>query len=170
MRSLCILLLSVLLLGTAHAETVVIKSVPEATSVGTGRLTYLFWDVYDATLYAPKGEWSREKPFALTLHYLRHLDGHAIADRSVQEMRQQGFDDEVRLATWHTQMQDIFPDVQDGTKLTGIFVPGGATEFYLGDQHIGAIHDPMFGQWFFNIWLSEYTSEPQLRRKLLGHS
>ena len=45
----------------------------DTLSDNEGRLTYLLWDVYDAMLYAPKGKWSHDKPFALKLSYLRSL-------------------------------------------------------------------------------------------------
>ena len=32
----------------------VTKQVPEAQVVGNAMFTYMFWDVYDATLYAPR--------------------------------------------------------------------------------------------------------------------
>ena len=47
--------------------------VPEAQLVGEARMTYLFWKVYDARLYAPEGKWQPTQPFALELKYLRKL-------------------------------------------------------------------------------------------------
>lgn len=142
----------------------------DAQKVGEGRLTYLLWDVYDARLYAPDGQWDENEPFALTLHYLRSLKGEAIADRSVEEMRKQGFEDEVKLAAWHSQMRNIFPDVENGTELTGLYTPGEPTRFYQNGKLMGAVQDAEFGQWFFDIWLSEQTTEPELRIQLLGLS
>lgn len=136
--------------------------------VGEGRLTYVFWDVYDASLFAPNGDWQNDQPFALKLVYLRKIEGKQIAERSVEEMRQQGIKDEVQLATWHTQMRKIFPDVDEGVNLLGIRDQNGYAVFYSGDQQIGRIDDPAFTQAFFNIWLSEKTSSPDLRRKLLS--
>lgn len=164
---LCFMLVSI---AEVRAEPVVRKLMPDASAIGSARMTYMLWDVYDATLYAPEGKWHQNQPFALTLHYLRSLNGEAIADRSVEEMRKQGFSDEVRLAAWYSQMREIFPDVTKGTTLIGFYKPGGQTIFYENEQEIGVIHDPEFGEWFFNIWLSERTSEPKLRRKLLGLS
>lgn len=168
MRKVIALLFSVWLLGSPALALTVQDYLPNAQKVGEGRLTYMFWDVYDAQLYAPEGEWNPDKPFALTLHYLRALDGDAIADRSVEEMRKQGYDDEVKLAAWHSQMREIFPDVVDGTELTGLHQPGEATKFYKDGQLIGSVRDTDFGRHFFDIWLSERTTEPKLRRKLLG--
>ena len=75
--------------------------VPDARKVGEGRLTYFFWDIYDAALYAPRGVWTNSPPFALQLSYLRAIPGKDIADRSAEEMRKQGFNDFTTLAVWH---------------------------------------------------------------------
>lgn len=146
----------------------ILESVPGAARVGTARLSVMFWNIYDATLYAPGGEWREGRPFALTLAYLRALDGDKIADRSAEEIRKLGYGDEAMLAGWHGQMRKIFPDVDRGTRLTGVYTSGGATEFYNGDTLIGRIDDAAFGAWFFDIWLGENTSEPHLRRQLLA--
>jgi hypothetical protein len=80
----------------------------------------------------------------------------------------QGFTDEVTLADWNSQMKAIFPDVKAGTVLTAISQPGKQTTFYDGATIIGSIKGDDFGKAFFGIWLAEKTSEPKLRRALLG--
>lgn len=151
-----------------HAQEQILAAVPQAQEVGQARMTYMLWDVYDVALYAPDGQWQADQPYALKLSYLRSLDGDKIADRSVEEMRKQGFSDEVKLATWHTQMRDIFPNVEKGSILTGVLEANGDTVFYNGKTAIGRIDDPAFGKAFFGIWLDEKTSEPDLRRQLLA--
>lgn len=165
-RTACVL--SMLGITPSYAFEYIKTYVPAAKKVGEGRLTYLFWDVYDATLYAPEGAWQENEPFALQLSYLRTLEGKKIADRSIEEMRKQGFSDEVKLATWHTQMRNIFPDVDDGISLTGVYTKKGDAVFYLDNTEIGRVQDPEFSKAFFGIWLDEKTSDPDLRRKLLG--
>ena len=152
----------------ALAAQPVFSTVPNAAVVGRGVLSYVFWDIYEATLYAPQGQWSPTQPYALSIEYYHAIDGADIADRSVQEMRQQGFNDEISLAAWHAQLKTIFPDVTQGSVLTAIYVPGLETAFYSGAQRIGSIKGDEFGKRFFGIWLSERTSEPDLRRALLS--
>jgi hypothetical protein len=136
--------------------------------IGQGSLHYYVWHVYDVKLYSSDGEFSFDKPFSLQLEYKRKLYGDKIADRSTEEIRDLGFTDEIKLAAWHAQMKDIFPDVNDGVNLTGFYTPNEPTIFYKNDQKVGAIKDPEFGKWFFGIWLDKNTSEPKLRKKLLG--
>ncbi len=150
------------------ASELIQKSIGNASIVGEGKLSVAFWDVYNATLHAPGGEWNSSRPFALSIKYFRDIRGKDIADRSVQEMRMQGFNDEVRLAAWNAQMKSIFPDVKNGSILSAIFIPGKQTTFYNGNQPIGVIKGDEFSRRFFDIWLSEKTSEPELRKQLLG--
>ena len=152
------------------ANDVVYKYVPNAAQVGSGRLSVVFWDVYDATLYAPNGKWNAHSPYALSIHYFREIAGVDIAKRSEEEIRKQGFTDDAKLAEWQAEMRGIFPDVKNGSKLTAIFTPRKSTDFYSDGTHIGSIRGDEFAAYFFNIWLSEKTSEPDLRRKLLGLS
>ena len=175
MRNFMMALLSVGFFFTvpAYAETTVTRdyiqnTIPQAEPVGSGRMEVMFLDIYDATLYAPQGEWQADEPFALSLHYLRDIEGRKIADTSASEMRNLGMKDEIKLATWHGQMRDIFPDVDKGTILTGVYTVKGESVFFRQGQEIGRIKDPEFGRYFFQIWLSEQTKAPELRADLLG--
>jgi hypothetical protein len=152
------------------AGSVVENYVPNAEKIGEGRLTFLAWDIYDATLYASKGQWKSVGPFALKLSYFREVSGTDIADQSMEEIRNQGFDDEIKLAAWHAQLKKIFPNVTKGSHLIGIYKHTGETIFYDQENKIGQINNPEFGRLFFNIWLGEKTNVLRLRKKLLGRS
>lgn len=167
------LLLIGMMLGyatTAHAADVVSRAIPQAEIVGKAAFSFAFWDVYDATLYAPKGVLKPDAPFALSLQYKREFSGKDIAERSVDEMRGQGFTDKQKLADWQKQMENIFPDVKAGTMLTAVFDSNAATTFYQNNnnQPIGKVEDAEFTRQFSAIWLGEKTSEPEMRKKLLG--
>lgn len=146
----------------------VTEEIAEAALVGHGRLKVMVWDVYDAALFAPHGAYLEKSPFALRLSYLRRIEGRKIADTSVEEMRRQGFTDEIRLAIWHRQMRGIFPDVDKGTSLTGIRRKNGEVAFYHNGKLAGVIDDPDFASRFFAIWLAPDTAAPALRLALTG--
>ena len=131
-------------------------------------MTYLTFPVFDATLYAPGGVYSEDKPMALKLLYLRNLKGRDIARSSVEQMRRQGGHSEAKLAVWGEAMASIFPDVSKGATLTGVRHADGSARFYQQDKVIGRIADPAFGRAFFDIWLGPKTSQPGLRKQLLG--
>lgn len=145
-----------------------VPQLPGAQKVGAGRMTYLSLPVFDATLYAPGGVYSASKPFALKLSYLRTLKGRDIARNSVEQMRRQGHS-ETKLGVWGKAMAGIFPDVSKGTSLTGVRHADGSTSFYQAGKVIGRVEDPAFGRAFFDIWLGEKTSQPALRKQLLGN-
>ena len=153
----------------SHAETAHINHyVPQAKLVGKTNLSYLWFDVYDIALYAPKGKWQQNQPFALKLDYQRLLYGDKIADRSIEEMRKQGFNNKKKLERWLKQMERIFPDVDKGISLTAIRSKNGNSVFYKNNKKIGEINDKEFTRQFFNIWLGKKTSEPRMRKRLLN--
>ena len=145
-----------------------VAALEDMSLVGEARMEVLFWDVYDARLYSHGSGWRAEPPFALALTYLLDLDGKRIAERSIQEMRKQGFGDELTLARWYELLAGIIPDVSDRDEIVGLADSEGHTSFFLNGELIGEIREPEFTDRFFGIWLSERTSEPELRRNLLG--
>ena len=138
--------------------------------IGKTSFYHLIWHVYDISLHNSSGNFSFKKPFTLMLHYKRDVTGKKIADVSADYMKKIGFQNDKKLALWHKKMQEIFPDVENGTILTGVYYPNNKTVFYRNDDEIGTITDTEFGKWFFNIWLSEKTAFPKMRAGLLGIS
>lgn len=128
----------------------------------------LFWDVYNIELLGESGKYSPDKNYALKLTYKMDLDGADIAERSAQEMRKQGDASEVQIAAWYLQMKDIFPNVHKGTVLLGVKDEANETKFFHDGKEIAHVKDPEFTKAFFGIWLSNKTTEPELRKKLLA--
>lgn len=136
--------------------------------VGEARFSYLFWDVYDASLHSPGGVYKNDGPMALSLTYLRDLKGEAIVESSLKEIRRQGMADEARLSTWEKQLSGIIPDVTDQDSIAGVRDPAGRTFFYVNGSPAGSIDDAEFGRYFFNIWLGPGTSDKDFTSKLTG--
>ena len=130
---------------------------------GSGEFRRFGFLIYTATLWA--GDDPLPPPLALRLDYQRSIEGSAIAEASVREMRR-FVDDAARLDAWGAQMRAVFPDVQPGDHLLGVYRPEGAY-FHQGERLLGAIEAPGFAAAFFAIWLDERTSAPQLRAALL---
>ena len=131
---------------------------------GSGEFRRFGFLVYEATLWA--GEDPQRPPLALRLDYKRKIDGSAIADASVSEMRKLGADEKM-LAIWGEQMLRLFPDVAPGDSLIGHYRADGAS-FSFNGKPIGEIADPEFAERFFAIWLDPRARDPQLRQRLLG--
>ena len=142
--------------------------VPNAKLVGKGMFSYYFWDVYTGELFASEGKYAKQPPFALRLTYQRDLEGKKIAKRSIDEMKKQGDIAADDADKWLSLMERIFPDVSEGDVITGIATKEGTSVFYVNGEKADEISDKTFTQRFFDIWLSDETSEPKFRRKLLG--
>ena len=110
--------------------------IPDAQKIGEGRLSVFLADVYDAELFANNQNSiaQNKPPYALTLSYLRPLKSETIAKRSAKEMRNIGLDDELKIAAWHEKMRKIFPDVKDGSSITGIYTADKQTIFLSKQQ------------------------------------
>lgn len=130
---------------------------------GSGDFRRFGFLVYTATLWA--GDDPLRPPLALRLDYKRSIPGSTIAEASVREMGR-FVGDPVRLDAWGAQMRQIFPDVQPGDHIIGLYRPEGAY-FYQGERQLGVIAAPDFAAAFFAIWLDRRTSAPELRAALL---
>ena len=151
----------------------VAQALPQAQALGAGRMRYLLWDVFDATLWAPagfRGAQYFEHAFALELRYLRKLSAASLVDSSLQEMRRMGRLDPSKEAPWTAAMQSAFVDVQAGDRITGVHSPGVGARFYFNGSLRATVEDAAFARAFFGIWLSPATSEPRLRSALLADS
>ncbi len=160
---------------TAPAEVPpeVVLDLPQGQPSGAGRMRYLLWDVFDATLWTLagfRGTQYFEHAFALELRYLRRLTGAALVDSSLQEMRRAGSLDASKEPAWTAAMQSAFADVQPGDRITGVHRPGAGARFYFNGRLRASVDDAAFARAFFGIWLGPSTSEPRLRSALLAGS
>ena len=173
-RLLCAAAL-IALAPAAHAQAgpppEVAQDLPGARLQGQGTLRWLGLRVYDAALWtrAPLAAAdAANTPLALELRYARRLKGPLIAERSLDEMRRQGPIDEDSARRWMAAMTGLFPDVDDGDRITGVHRPGVGARFHVNGRLAGEVGDAQFARRFFGIWLSDSTSEPALRSALLG--
>ncbi len=136
--------------------------------VGSGKMSVLFWDVYNAELYVKTEPWRSDGfPQALRLSYLRDIEQEELIDATVEQWEHLGFNSD-RQQIWVEQLQTIWPDIKEGDELTLIVDEQRQARFYAGDKPLGVIVDPDFGPAFLAIWLSEDTSRPKLRKKLIA--
>lgn len=150
-----------------------LTALPGAHPLGKATMRFLGLAVYEAKLWAQRDfQPSRypQSPFALELNYFRGLSGPQIAERSLKEMRRQGPSSETREQAWLQAMVQAFPDVKAGDRITGLHAPGMGARFWFNGQRLPDFNDTEFSRTFFGIWLSEATSEPQMRASLLGQS
>lgn len=135
--------------------------------VGEGKMEYLLWDVYDAVLYSPDGSYSLgSNPVKFKLTYLRDIKAKDIVNATNKQWQHLGKGDLAKK--YDDKLMSIWPDIKKGDSLTLLTDNDGKSIFLHNDKEIGAIEDSDFAAEFLAIWLSKNTSEPELRKHLLG--
>ncbi|WP_064435593.1 chalcone isomerase family protein [Pseudoalteromonas neustonica] len=136
-------------------------------TVGTSRFEYIFWDVYDATLATTTGQYEfPQHPTKLSLTYLRDFAAKDIVKATNEQWRYLGKNQLVKK--YDDKLLAIWPDIKEGETLTFITTETGIGTFYHQNKELGSIKDVNFADDFLSIWLSENTSEPKMRKQLLG--
>ncbi len=182
LRRLCLSLLASVTAMPVHAADMpanpppapahISEEIPQAGLQGSGSFRWFGLHIYDASLWsAPEGykpDSAQPQKFALDLAYARNLYGGKIADASIDEIEKLKLGTAEKRERWLAQMKKIFPDVKQGTHITGIYIPNEAARFYLNGKLLGEIRDAEFAHAFFAIWLDKKTTAQSLRTKLLG--
>lgn len=130
--------------------------------------------LYEARLWTldafDSKHWADQR-FALELVYARSFDGVKIAQASLELMQAQHGKVAERDRQWLAWMQQSFPNIQAKDRLLGLHQ--GAKEgcrFVHNRQVRLDIPDAQFAKAFFGIWLDPRTTEPALRRSLIGEA
>ena len=142
------------------------------TLIGQGKFTYWGFDVYVASLWATENsvnaeQWQMQR-IALELNYLRDLKGSDIAKSSIDEIHAQSPLPKSKANLWLKTLEGIFPNIEKGQTLVGIYIPNVGAQFLHENTQIGEIKDIELAKRFFDIWLSPQTSAPQLRKRLFA--
>ncbi|TAG79132.1 MAG: hypothetical protein EAZ24_02935 [Burkholderiales bacterium] len=145
------------------------EGLPALKFRGGGLLRMFGFQIYNSFLWTPGGEaFDPKKPFALDIQYLRNFEGRKLAERSIDEMRGQGVGNDTVYPKWLAEMTRVFPDVKPEDRLTGVFTSERTARFFHNGRFTGEVKDAEFAAAFFGIWLSENTSQPRLRERMLG--
>ena len=139
------------------------SAVDDLNKRGQGEMSYLFWTLYSAEFYATPTNSER----ALKLEYYRSIDSKDLVDATEDQWNKLGYSDS-NIQRWLKPLYAMWPNVEEGSTLTIRVAEDNVSRFYFDEQPIGTIQDKQFGEAFLAIWLSENTSEPVLRKQLLG--
>ena len=159
--------------GTVHAGGFTVQEELGQTHLaGKGSYRWFGIKLYEAYLWQEKGGRADtallDGRFVLELVYSRELQGERIAASSIDEIRKLNMGSPVQHAAWSSLMRQVFPDVHEGTRLSGVYQAGQGVRFYRDGVLLKEINDADFARAFFSIWLDERTSAPRLRKQLLG--
>ena len=135
---------------------------------GSGALRWSVFHVYDIALYAQGDARDAEVDVVLDVTYRRRVASADIVGASIKEMTRLYPSAADRATRWGESLARIIPDCERGTRLTALFRRGRSLAFYVDGRRAGEIVDGALSEAFLAIWLSESTSEPALRQKLLA--
>jgi hypothetical protein len=166
-------LLWLLQVTSAHASTLAVQQeLVNAQLSGQGSYRWFGLKIYEAFLWressVEKTISLRDSKYILELVYARDLRGKRIAEASLDEMRKLNKGSPAQHSAWLQLMLGIFPDVHEGTHLTGVYMPNQGVRFYHDGRLLREVADVEFARAFFAIWLDEHTSAQRLRSQLLG--
>lgn len=168
-------------INSKHSESALLSPLHK---IGEGKMKVLFWKVYKAEFYAKdKYDLINVYPKALKLTYQRNIEKKEFIDATEDQWNKLNQQLAVKTVSksvetkWLSKLSNIFPNITEDDVILFILNENKQANFYLKalqknktDNYklIGSITDPLFGEHFLSIWLSKYTSEPKLRKSLLG--
>lgn len=178
--------------GSVKASSVEISSeytdstlLSSLDKIGEGQMKILFWKVYKAEFYAKnKSDVAQSSHKALKLTYQRNIEKKEFIDATEDQWNK--LNQQLPMPSiskhqekkWLEALNTIFPNITENDVILFTLSDNKQSNFYFkafnkNNVHedyilIGSITDPLFGEHFLSIWLSKYTSEPKLRKRLLG--
>ena len=137
--------------------------------VGSATFTFLFWDVYRSSLYTTSGAYplkNNHQVLVLNIEYLRDIEKSELIEQTIAQWQHIGLKEQ-EFSHFVVQLEEIWPNITAGDSLA-LLIDDETNHFYLNNQPIGVIQNNNFGQIFIDIWLSKKTSQPKLRKQLIG--
>lgn len=156
------LLLFGLTVPVSSASTIGLKE------VGSAQFSVLFWDVYKSRLLTTSGNYQDGIfPKALEITYQMDITNKDLLEKTIEQWQHLEFE-ESEYQKYTSQLLALWPNIAEGDTLLLKVEESKSTFFYNGEL-LGKINDQEFGPLFLAIWLSEKTSQPELRAQLLGN-
>ena len=131
-------------------------------------MSWMFLDIYRVSLFTSSGDYKDQSyPQLLTINYLKNINKDSLIEATEEQWLLQGVE-QAQLNNWLKLLDQIWPDINKGDNLTFYVAENKTGYFYYNQSLIGSINSEGFSYAFLNIWLSEKTSQPKLRRQLLA--
>ena len=144
--------------------------------VGSAKLSVVFWDIYQSTLYSDDGTFTSDdllleshKPLALNIQYLRDIEADELIEATADEWDKLGVE-KATYQPWLNQLGAIWPDIQENDELLFVLKQAESGVFYFNQSEIGRVASAEFAKQFLRIWLDPQSSYPKLRNKLIGQA
>jgi hypothetical protein len=141
---------------------------PPLIQVGEADLDILWFDVYLAKLYSVDGTYDPTHfPIKLTIQYHRDISAAELIDATIEQWQANGLT-ESQINHLKPHLALSWPDVNNNDTLSFIIHNDKQAEFLFNDKPFYQLEDAEFSAAFIGIWLSETTTEPELRQQLIG--
>ncbi len=138
-------------------------------SVGKVEFRKWFFHVYNAELFTKTGNFSWEKPFVLKIHYLIGFKSKTVANSTISEITKQHPKEIKSHKQEHQQIIDsVIPHIAKNSDLYGYMDSDGYAYIFTKEKLVGKISDKHLSKYFFEIWLSDKTSDHKMSKKLRG--
>lgn len=140
----------------------------EMEHVGSSSVGFLFWDAFDANLWAPEGRFSWERPAALSLTYRTDFSKRKLTDSTIKEMKRIAGWKPERLADFRANIAPCMSDVVAGDRFTAASPTPDRIVLYLNGEQRCDLTEPGLRRAYLGIWLSQNSRFPDESRKLMG--
>ncbi|MGY8907401.1 MAG: hypothetical protein ACKVJI_08985 [Pseudomonadales bacterium] len=148
------------------ATTVEMTDIPSFKVVGTAKMKWLWFEVYDAILRTPTGAYQVDQwPLSLDLTYKQNISAEQLIQSTIEDWQRQKIS---YSADWTAKLKLIWPDIASQDQLILYVDEARISHFFFNKKFIGSINDPLFSTAFTAIWLSKNTIKPAQRNQLIG--
>ena len=136
--------------------------------VGQATFSWLFWDLFDGSLWSADGSFAWDKPFVLTLTYRTNFSAQELTEQTISELdRLTNWSDDT-LATFTGEVARCMADVGNGDRFTATGTIPDRVVLYLNGKQRCSLEKPGLRGQFFRIWLSGNSKFPAKSRQLTG--
>lgn len=146
---------------------------PSWQSIGSAKLTVLWFDIYQAELSSPLGNYEPKQPFKLSLTYLREFSSDSLIKETIKQIENLKQLDQktwlIKKEIWGNKLKTIWPDVKANDRISFISDKQQHAHFFFNGTFVGSIEDPTFTNQFSAIWLSLNSEYPELGKQLKGN-
>lgn len=92
----------------SNAEASPAEIAPSLRQVGQAEFRFLFWDIFEARLYAAGQTFSWQAPFALSLEYRRDFSAEDLTKKTIKSLDRLTDWPEVELASFRTTPGPVY--------------------------------------------------------------
>jgi hypothetical protein len=156
-----------LLMGAVILAPFNSEAANEWNVIGQARFNVLWFTIYDAVLEAPTPEFRfpASTPYRLSLQYRRDVKPEQIVKATLDQWRQQQL---VWSPEWESVLASTIPPVAEGDTLQLEVAADGTAALLHNNNETAQFTNREFVTAFAGIWLSERSTDPDFRLKLIG--